>query len=149
MVSDERAKGEAYIASLPEPRRSQMARLHRLIVEAIPDAPIRMFEYSGTLIGYGPYEYSNSKGTRTGDWFAVGLANRKSYISLYSMGLHDGGYLVEHVADRFPGAKTGRSCLNLKDVDAVPDDAVKDLVKETWEQYRHGQPDRPASRASS
>ena len=142
-TSNELAAAEAHIASLPEPRRSQMARLHRLIVAAIPDAPIRMFDYSGPLIGYGPYVYSNSKGDRTGDWFAVGLANRKSYISLYSMGLHDDGYLVEHVRDRFPGAKTGRSCLNLKDVDAVPDDAVADLVTETWAQYRHGQPERP------
>jgi Domain of unknown function (DU1801) len=142
MAGDDRAAAEAHIASLPEPRRSQMTRLHRLIVESMPDAPIRMFDYAGPLIGYGIYAYSNSKGP-AGDWFAVGLANRKSYISLYSMGGRDGGYLVEQVRDRFPGAKTGRSCLNLRDVDAVPDDAVRDLVTETWTQYRHGQPERP------
>ena len=29
------------------------------------------------------------------------------------MGQRDGGYLVEAVKGDFPGAKTGRSCLNL------------------------------------
>ena len=143
MVADQRAEAEAHIASLPEPRRSQMERIHRVIAAAIPDAPIRMFDYGGPLIGYGIYAYTNSKGP-AGDWFAVGLANRKAYISLFSMGGRDGGYLVEHVHDRFPGAKIGRSCLNIKDPTLIPDDAVRDLVTETWAQYRHGQPARPA-----
>ena len=56
----------------------------------------------------------------------------------------EGGYLVETSKDRFPGAKTGRSCLNLTKPDEAPEDAVRDLVRETWVQYRHGQPDRPA-----
>ena len=42
-----------------------------------------MFDYSGPLIGYGTYDYSNSKGTAPGRWFSVGLANRKAHISLY------------------------------------------------------------------
>ena len=115
-----------------------MRRLHALIVEAIPDADVAMWDYSGPLIGYGSYDYSNSAGTRTGRWFSVGLALRKQYISLFSMAQRDGGYLVEAVADRFPGAKLGRSCLNLKALELVDDDAVRDLARESWKQYRHG-----------
>ena len=40
------------------------------------------------------------------------------------MGQRDGGYLVEAVKDAFPGAKTGRSCLNLMKPELVDDDAV-------------------------
>jgi hypothetical protein len=129
---------QAHIDSLPEPRRSQMRHLHNVITAAIPDADVTMFDYSGPLIGYGTYDYSNSKGDRTGRWFSVGLANRKSYISLYSMGQRDGGYLVDAVKDRFPGAKTGRSCINLTKPDLVEDDAVRDIARESWNQYRGG-----------
>ena len=147
MTTDGEAAAVAHIATLDEPRRSRMAHLHEVITSAIPDAGIRMFEYGGTLIGYGPYRYSNSAGKEVGDWFSVGLASRKAYVSLFSMGQRDGGYLVEAVHDRFPGTTIGRSCLNIKDPSTISDDAVRDLVTETWQQYRHGQPPRPARTA--
>jgi hypothetical protein len=142
MTTDDQAAALAHIEALDEPRRSRMAHLHEVISAAMPDAPIRLFEYSGTLIGYGPYAYSNSAGKPVGDWFAVGLANRKSYISLYSMAVRGGRYLVEVSHDRFPGTAIGRSCLNIKDSTTVDDDAVRELVTETWAQYRDGQPPR-------
>ena len=142
MTTDDRAAALAHIATLDEPRRARMAHLHEVITSAMPDAPIRMFAYSGPLIGYGPYAYSNRAGKAVGDWFAVGLANRKSYISLYSMAVRDGRYLVEASHDRFPGTAIGRSCLNIKDGTTIDDDAVRDLVTETWAQYRDGQPPR-------
>jgi hypothetical protein len=143
VTDDGAAAAAAHIASLDEPRRSQLAHLHEVIRAAIPDASIRMFEYGGPLIGYGVYAYTNSKGP-AGDWFSVGLASRKAYVSLFSMGQRDGGYLVEAVHDRFPGTTIGRSCLNIKDPTTISDEAVRDLVTETWAQYRNGQPPRPA-----
>jgi hypothetical protein len=142
MTTDGEAAALAHIATLDEPRRSRMAHRHEVITSAIPDAGIRMFEYGGTLIGYGPYRYSNSAGKEVGDWFSVGLASRKSYVSLFSMGLRDGRYLVEAEHQRFPGTEIGRSCLNIKDATPVDDDAVRDLVRATWAQYRDGQPPR-------
>jgi hypothetical protein len=137
-VTDERVAADAYIDSIPEPRRSQMRHLHDVILGALPGIDVTMYEYGGgSMIGYGSYDYSNSRGP-AGRWFSVGLANRKSYISLYSMGTRDGGYLVEAVRDRFPGARTGRSCLNITDPASTPDDAVADLARETWAQYRDG-----------
>ena len=137
MDGDTRA-ARAHIESLPEPRRSQMQHLHDVIRTAIPDADVTMFDYSGPLIGYGTYDYANSKGDRTGRWFSVGIANRKGYISLYAMGQRDGGNLIEAVKDGFPGAKSGRSCLNLMKPELVNDEAVADLARESWVQYRSG-----------
>jgi hypothetical protein len=71
METDGQAAALAHIATLAEPRRERMAHLHEVITSAMPDASIRLFEYSGTLIGYGPYAYSNSAGKPVGDWFAV------------------------------------------------------------------------------
>jgi Domain of unknown function (DU1801) len=126
-----------HIDGLPEPRRSQMQHLHDVIVATIPDADVSMWNYGGPLIGYGSYDYTNSRGP-AGRWFSVGLASRKGYISLFSMAARDGGYLVEAVHDRFPGTKIGRSCLNITKPELVDDDAVRDLVRETWDQYREG-----------
>lgn len=127
-----------HIDGLPEPRRSQMRRLHEAIIRAIPDADVSMFDYAGPLIGYGSYDYTDSRGKARGRWFSVGLANRKAYISLYSMGQREGGYLIEAVHDRFPGTKVGRSCLNITDPDSIDVEAVGELARETWEQYRTG-----------
>ena len=133
------AAAQAHIESLPEPRRSQMQRLHDVIVGAIPDADVTMFNYSGPLIGYGTYDYSNSRGDRTGRWFSVGLANRKNFISLYSMAQAEGGgYYVETLKEGFGGAKTGRSCLNITKPELVDDEAVRQLARRSWDQYKGG-----------
>lgn len=137
-MDDGRAAAQAHLDTLPEPRRGQMQRLHAVILDAIPDADVAMWDYSGPLIGYGSYDYANSSGTRTGRWFSVGLASRKQYISLFSMATRDGTHLVEVVHERFPGAKLGRSCLNISKPELIDDETVRDLARESWEQHRHG-----------
>jgi hypothetical protein len=134
---DGRQAAQAVIDDLPEPRRSQMQHLHDVILDALPGIDVRVTDYSGPLIGYGWYAYSNSKGP-AGDWFSVGLANRKAYISLYAMGTRDGDYLVQSMRDRFPGTKAGRSCVNIVKPELIDDDAVRDLAVESWDQYKDG-----------
>jgi hypothetical protein len=134
---DQVAAALSHIDGLDEPRRSEMRHLFDVIRGAIPDADVTLWDYGGKLIGFGSYDYSNSKGP-AGRWFSVGLASRKAYISLYSMGMRDGTYLVERVKDRFPGTKTGRSCLNIRHPEQVDDDAVADLARETWAQFKDG-----------
>jgi hypothetical protein len=146
MTDDGRAAAAALIDGLDEPRRTQMRHLHDVILDALPGIDVTLYEYGGPLIGYGSYDYTNSRGP-AGRWFSVGLANRKGYISLFSMGQGDGGYLVEARHHRFPGTKIGRSCLNISDPDGVDDAAVRDLAQETWAQYKDGfvRPDRVRS----
>ena len=137
-MTDGRGAATAHIDGLPEPRRSQMRRLHESITASIPEADVSMWDYAGPLIGYGSYDSTDSRGQPQGRWFSVGLANRKNYISLYSMGQRAGGYLIEAVHDRFPGTKIGRSCLNISDPDSIDDAAVGDLARDSWEQYKDG-----------
>lgn len=136
-MTDGRQAAQAAIDSLPEPRRAQMQHLHEVILDALPGIDVRVLDYSGQMIGYGWYAYSNSKGP-AGDWFSVGLANRKSYISLYAMGTRDGRYMVETMRDRFPGTKSGRSCINIEKPELIDDDAVRELAIESWDQYKDG-----------
>jgi len=137
MTDDGRAAANALIDGLEEPRRSQMRHLHEVILDALPGIDVSVWDYGGPLIGYGSYDYTNSRGP-AGRWFSVGLANRKGYISLFSMGTGAGGYLVEDLHGRFPGTKIGRSCLNITKPELIDDDAVRDLARATWDQYRDG-----------
>lgn len=122
---------QAYLDSLPEAQSANMRRFHELIVRTAPELDVRLWEYSGTLIGYGTYPYSTKAGPQ-GDWFAVALAQRKRYISLYSMALSGERYLTESMADRFKGCTVRRSCINITKPDLVDEDAIRDLVRETY-----------------
>ena len=51
------------------------------------------------IIGYGEFSYTNSKGEEI-EWFAVGLALQKSYISVYVNAVEDGAYLLQEYRDR-------------------------------------------------
>jgi hypothetical protein len=137
MTDDGRAAAEAVIDALDEPRRSQVRHLHEVILEALPGIDVGVWDYGGKLIGYGAYDYSNSKGP-AGRWFSVGIANREAYISLYAMGHADERYLAESRADRFPGTKIGRSCINISKPELIDDDAVRDIARDSWEQYKDG-----------
>jgi hypothetical protein len=125
----------SYIESLPEPRRSRIGHLHGLILQAAPQLAVKLWDYSGPLIGYGTYHYKSKSG-REGDWFILGLANRKSYVSLYSMATRDGEYLVELYSPRLPGTKTGRSCINITKPEQIEDAVILDLARETYEAFK-------------
>ncbi len=128
---------ESWIESLDEPRRSQVRHLHEVVRAAIPDADVVLMDYSGPIVGYGTYAYSTSKGP-AGRWFAVGLANRKAYISLYLMGTDEQGYLAEQAGDRLAPAKVGKSCINIRKPELVDDAVVTDLARRSWAQLRDG-----------
>jgi len=137
MTDDGRQAAQVVIDGLDEPRRSQMRHLHEVILEALPGIDVGVWDYSGSLIGYGAFDYSNSKGP-AGRWFSIGLANRKRFISLYSMASGRDGYLIEEVHDQFPGTKIGRSCINITKPGLIGDDAVRDLARASWAQFKDG-----------
>jgi len=56
------------------------------------------------------------------DWFHIGLARQKAYVSLYVNASEDGAYLVKRYADRLGKVKVGSSVVSFKrlaDVDRV------------------------------
>jgi len=64
---------------------------------------------NGILV-YGLYHYKYASG-REGDWFVVGLASQKNYVSLYTCACDKDGYLAENNQDRLGKASVGRSCI--------------------------------------
>src|SRR5262245_4060139 len=95
---------EEYIAGLAEPRRTEIQALHDLIRREAPD--LEPYIASG-MLAYGRFHYRyDSK--REGDWFRIGLASRKAYVSLYISAGGQDGYLAESYKQRLPKADIGK-----------------------------------------
>jgi hypothetical protein len=109
---------EQYIAALDEPRHSDVARLHERIRDQAPS--MRSYVDAG-MLAYGRYDYRYASGRR-GDWFVLGLASNKAYISLYAPTLD-----LEPYVGRLPKANLGRGCIRFKRLDDL-DPAVLDEV---------------------
>jgi hypothetical protein len=124
-----------YLAGLDEPRRSTVARFDRTIQQAVPGLDVRVYGYGGTMLGYGAYPYRTSAGVE-GEWFALGVAARKRYVSFYSTALREDRYLLEVYADRLPGAKVLRSCVNVTKPDLLDDEVLAEISRETIDFFR-------------
>jgi hypothetical protein len=116
---------EEYIAALPEPRRDDVRLLHDLIRREAPELEPHL--RSG-MLGYGSYHYRYDSG-REGDWFVVGLASRKAYVSLYVSATEGDRYLAETYRDRLPKADIGRGCVRIKRLSDVDLATVAELVR--------------------
>jgi hypothetical protein len=116
-----------YIAELDEPRRSDVAELDRLIRKTVPKlAP----HIAAGMLAYGPFHYRYASG-REGDWFRIGVASNKAYISLYACALDQRGYVAERYRDRLPRASIGKSCVRFKRLADLDRAALRALLKET------------------
>jgi hypothetical protein len=118
---------EAYIERLDEPRKSEIVRIHQLIRKTVPKLEPHI---CNGMIGYGPFHYKYPSG-REGDWFRIGLASNKAYISLYACAADDKGYVAERYKKKFPRASIGKSCVRFKRLDDLDLAALKQLLRET------------------
>ena len=114
-----------YIDMLEEPRRSDIRELDMLIRKLAPKLEPHL--QSG-MLAYGRYHYRGK--TTEGEWFHIGLASHKNYISLYVMAgdAATGGYLAESYKERLPKANIGRSCVRFKRLSDVDRAQLSDLI---------------------
>ncbi|MBI4433477.1 DUF1801 domain-containing protein [Candidatus Uhrbacteria bacterium] len=114
----------AYLAALPEPRRMALRVLHRLIRQ---HAPILRPHLRSGMLGYGAYHYRYPSG-REGDWFVIGLASQRNYISLYVCAVTPQGYLAEEYRKRLPKANIGKSCVRFRNIEDVDLAVIGDMI---------------------
>jgi hypothetical protein len=82
------------------------------------------------MLGYGPMKYRYASG-RQGEWFKIGLASQKNYISLYMCAADAQGYVAERYKERLPNADIGKSCVRFKQLEDLDRKALVALIKET------------------
>jgi hypothetical protein len=126
---------QAFLDGIDGERGEMVRAIDELVRDAAPDLTERMWD---KILGYGQLHYQYASG-REGDWFPVGLANQKQYVSLYLCAADDGGYLAEQNAARLqrPDARAkvsvGKSCIRFKHLDDLDLDVVRELVRRTAE----------------
>jgi hypothetical protein len=108
-----------YLASLPEDVRNDMTALDAAIAPVFAGHERVLWEgvfWGGSqqqIIGYGDLRQKNSKGVEV-EWFAVGLASQKNYLSLYVSVVDDGQYLVRQFCDRLGKVKCSNANVTFK-----------------------------------
>jgi len=115
----------AYLASLSPERKVAVTTLHRAIRKAAPQLKPEICQ---GMLGYGVGPYQTKSGC-TGEWFKVGLASQKNYISLYICACDENqGYLAENNQGRLGKVSVGKSCIRFKKLEQLDLEVAMELV---------------------
>jgi Domain of unknown function (DU1801) len=116
-----------YIASQPEPKRSDLQELHRLTLQASPKCKLWFSDgkdsdnrtVSNPTIGYGLHTIKYADG-KSREFFRIGVSGNKTGISVYVIGLKDKKYLAKTYGRTLGNASVTGYCMRfkaLKDID--------------------------------
>ena len=123
---------QKYITSQPEPKRSDMQVLHRIILEVMPACKLWFLDgknsenktVSNPNIGYGLHTIKYADGT-TREFYQIGLSTNKTGISVYILSIEDKKYLAQTYGKELGKASVTGYCIRFK--------ALKDINAETLE----------------
>lgn len=124
---------DQHIASLPDGVREDMEALDGVIAEVFAGQERVLWEgpmWGGThqqIIGYGAYRYQGRSGGE-GEWFIIGLAVQKNYLSLYVNAADGGQSLGKAYAPRLGKVKAGSANLQFKRAADLDLDVLRELV---------------------
>jgi hypothetical protein len=110
-----------YIASQPEPKRSDMQALHRIILEIMPACQLWFLDgknsehktVSNPNIGYGHHTMQYADG-KTREFYQIGMSANTSGISVYIMGIKDKTYLAQTYGEKLGKASVTGYCIKFK-----------------------------------
>lgn len=122
-----------FLASLPDEAREDMTALDREIGKVMQGLPRELYVgkfWGGTdqeIIGYGRYSYTRPNGQDV-EWFVVGLAKQKNYISVYVSAVEGDEYLSEKYGHDLGKVKVGKSSISFKTVADIDLKKLSELV---------------------
>lgn len=111
----------AWLAAVLPERRDEARRLLAIFAE---ETGFRPQDWSG-MAGFGRYDYSYASG-HSGSYFATGFAPRKADLVIYILPGHaDFSAILADLGKH----RLGKSCLYLKGLDQVNEDALRRLIR--------------------
>ena len=133
---DIREQINQYIASQPEPKRSDIQALHRHILQVLPGCKLWFDNgknsenktVSNPNIGYGFYIIKYADGT-TRDFFQIGLSANKTGISVYILGIKDKTYLSQTFGEKLGKASVTGYCIRFKTLKDINIDALEAAIR--------------------
>jgi hypothetical protein len=110
-----------YIDGQPEPKRSDLHELHRIILQVMPACKLWFLDgknsenktVSNPNIGYGLHTMKYADGT-TREFYQIGLSANKTGISVYILGIKDKKYLAEAYGKELGKASVTGYCIRFK-----------------------------------
>ena len=113
---------DAFLESVENDRRRRDALSINDIMARLSGSAPRM--WGSSIVGFGEYHYTNGSGKQV-TWMKTGFSPRKQALTLYIM---DGFESYEPLLDELGPHSTGKSCLYIKDLEAVDQAVLEQLI---------------------
>jgi hypothetical protein len=126
----------AYIASQPEPKRSDMQALHRTILQLMPACKLWFLEgknsenktVSNPNIGYGLHTLKYADG-KTREFYQLGMSANTAGISVYILGIKDKKYLAQAYGKKLGKAIVSGYCIKFKSLKDINLDILEAVIR--------------------
>ena len=125
-----------YLAAQPEPKHSEMQKLHGMILALMPACKLWFLDgkddkgkiVSNPNIGYGSQriEYADGK---TREFYQIGISANTTGISVYIMGLDDKKYLAQTFGRDLGKASVTGYCIKFKTLAGLNVDVLKAAIQ--------------------
>ena len=131
------AQIKKYLEIQPEPKRSEMAELHRRItLQVLPEGKLWFYDgkdsdnktIANPTIGYGLYIIKYADGS-TRDFFQIGLLANKTGISVHILGIKDKAYLAQAYGKKIGKASVSGYCIKFKTLKDINMDVLEAAMR--------------------
>ena len=125
-----------YIASQPEPKRTEMEELHRIILKVSPGSKLWFDNgknsenktVSNPTIGYGLQTLKYANGSAR-EFFQIGISTNTTGISVYILGLEDKTYLAKTYGKKLGKASVTGYCIKFKTIKDIDIDTLTEAMQ--------------------
>jgi hypothetical protein len=125
-----------YIASQPEPKRSDMQALHLLLLQVLPKGKLWFLDgkddkgktVSNPNAGYGSYTMKYTDGA-TREFYQIGVSANTTGISVYIMGIDDKTYLAQTYGKKLGKASVTGYCIKFKTLKDINIDILEAAIR--------------------
>jgi hypothetical protein len=126
---------DEYITSQPQPKRSDMEALHRIILKLMPGCKLWFLDgknsenktVSNPNIGYGCYTIKYTNGTIK-EFYQIGMSANTTGVSVYILGIDDKTYLPQTFAKTLGKASVTGYCIKFKALKDINIEVLKAAI---------------------
>ena len=126
-----------YIDSQPEPKRSDMRKLHATILSIAPECSLWFLDgknsdnktVSNPNIGYGLYTMKYADGSMK-EFYRIGMSANTTGVSVYIMGLGEKTYLAKTYGKKLGKASVTGYCIKFRKLQDIELEVLKAAIKD-------------------
>ena len=127
---------QKYIDSQPDPKRTDMQELHRIVLQVSPKCKLWFLDgknsegktVSNPNIGYGTQTMKYTDGS-TREFYQIGLSANSSGISVYIMGIEDKKLLAREYGKDLGKASVTGYCIKFKGLRDINVETLKTAIR--------------------